>query len=166
MGYLSYNQLIECLNSSDSVYKKLSYKIIKENIIIPSQQKNIKNLSTYTFKFAPEKLNIAHQIILSTIHDSSLLIAYSFDIVLTDKHLEVSFYLFTGHSYFSLYNPNAENLLTQISRLQLQEYISNIQLDSNNILLVNNIKSDLSIFKILCINIFIVSASDFMKLVT
>ena len=136
MGYLSYNQLIECLNSSDSVYKKLSYKIIKENIIIPSQQKNIKNLSTYTFKFAPEKLNIAHQIILSTIHDSSLLIAYSFDIVLTDKHLEDSFYLFTGHSYFSLYNPNAENLLTQITRLQLQELVEELFCGFPNLLFI------------------------------
>lgn len=166
MAYLSYTQLNEYLNSPDSVYNNLTYKVIKENIIIPSQQTHstIKHLNTYTFKFAPNKLIIANQIILSIIQDPSLLIAYSFDIVLSDKN-HSSFYLFTGHSYFSLYNPNADNLLTLITRLQLQEYISNIHLDSNNVLLVNSIKSDLTVYKILCVNIFIVSASNFMALV-
>lgn len=167
MNYLSYNQLNECLDSPDSVYNNLSYKVIKENILIPSQQSNsnTRTLNTYTFKFAPNKLNIANQIILNVLQDPTLLLAYSFDIVLSDKDHN-SFYLFTGHSYFSLYNPNADNFLTPISRLQLQEYISNIHLDPNNVLLVNSIKSDLTVYKILCVNIFIVGATNFMALVT
>ena len=165
MNYLSKTQLNDCLNKSDSVYKNLSYKLIKENILIPSQSQSLKYLYTYTFKFAPEKLDIADQIILSSIQDSSLLIAYSFDTVLSDIG-EESFYLFTGHSYFSLYNPNSDNILTNISRLRLREYISNITLDTNNVLLINNIKSDLSVYKILCVNIFIVSATNLLSLVT
>ena len=71
MAYLSYTQLNEYLNSPDSVYNNLTYKVIKENIIIPSQQTHstIKHLNTYTFKFAPNKLIIANQIILSIIQN-------------------------------------------------------------------------------------------------
>ena len=165
MNYLSYQQLNDCLNAPNSIYNNLSFKIIKENIIIPTQQSNQQYLNTYTFKVIPTKLNIANQLILSTIQDSSLLITYSFDIILSDNN-EESFYLYTGHSYFSLYNPNADNLLTNITRSQLQEYISNIQLDTNNVLLINNIKSDLSVYKILCVNLFVVSTSNFMSLIT
>ena len=164
MNYLSFNQLKECLESTNSVYKDLSYKVIQENIVIPSQQSTVQKLNTYTFKVAPEKLNIANQLILSSVQDPSLLITYSFDIILSDSEKK-SFYLYTGHSYFSLYNPNAENLLTNINRSQLQEYISNIRLDTNNVFLVNNIKSELSIYKILCVNIFVVSATNFLKLI-
>ena len=165
MNYLSHDQLNQMLNRSDSIYKDLTYKIIKESIFIPAQQNNLKTLYTYTFKFAPNCLDMANQLILSSIHDQLLLIAYSFDIVLTDKNTE-SFYIFNGHNYFSLYNPNAENLLTQVSRLDLQNYISNIRLDSNNVLLINHIKSDLSVYSILCVNIFVVSASNLVSLFT
>ena len=165
MNYLSRTQLNNCLNSPDSVYKNLTYKVVKERIVIPAQQRTARFLNTYTFKFAPRNLNIAEQIILSQIQDISLLIAYSFDIVLSDVD-EESFYLFTGHSYFSLYNPDASNLLTNISRLQLNQYISNIKLDPTNVLLINNIKSGLSVYKILCVNIFIVSANNLLSLLS
>ena len=163
MNYLSQDQLNECLSSSDSIYKNLTFKVIKENIWIPSQNSTQQVLKTYTFKFAPENLNIANQIILGQIQDISLLIAYSFDVVLSDD-IEESFYLFTGHSYFSLYSPNAANVLTTISRLELEQYISDIKLDTNNVLLINHIKSNLNVYKILCVNIFIVSSNNLLSL--
>ena len=164
MNYLSFQELTEKLNRPGNIYKNLTYKITKDEIKIPYQNTN-KTLNTYTFKIAPNTLSSANELILNSIQDRTLLLAYSFDVILNNKDTS-EYYLFTGHNYFSLYNPNADNLLTEVTRLELQNYINNINFDSSNILFVNNIKSDLSIYRILCANIFVVSASNLISLLT
>ena len=164
MNILTLDELNRNLQSPGSIYNNLTYKIISEEIRIPTESA-IQSLYTYTFKIAPDHLTIANDLILNTIKDSKLLLAYSFDIILTNNDT-TSFYKFVGHNYFSLYDPNAENLLQEVSRLELQQYINEINLDPNNVLKVNSVKSDLSMYRILCVNIFVVSAFNLRKLLT